>query len=193
MFRRSALALALCLAAGCSLPEGDPATPSGAHYRWLEVRAAGDIAGMWELLDPNARQEFEKWLLVEKLMLNEIRTAYPKEDVEAALKAIGGSERGELADAKALFGKYAVAGQIEPVGGMAAAGARVRSEVIDESGTSATVRTWGGDEVRLVATGDGRWYVPFPEMERLRGMRERAEQNLDRVRKNLKKLGRQGQ
>lgn len=189
-----ALLAAAALLAACALPEGDRSTPSGALYQWLQVRAAGDSAAMWEMLDPAARAEFDRWVLVEKLTLNEIKTAYPRGDMDAALAAIDGGKRGELADGKALFALYLAETTPEAVGGLAALGARVSDEVLSDDGNEATLRTYGGGEVRVVKGADGQWSIKLPEdeWERLRNARVRAEQNLERVKNNLKKLGRQG-
>jgi len=179
---------------GCSLPEGDPASPDGAYYGWLEVRAEADVAGMWGLLDPAARAEFERWSLVEKLMLNEIRTAYPREDVAAALAAIDGGARGELRDGKALFGKYLTPEPPARPGGLGAFGARVKGVELSEDGKRASITTYGGDAIELTADDAGRWYLRLPdsEWERLRNARAQAERNLERIRSNLRKLGGSG-
>jgi len=179
---------------GCGLPEGDQTTPAGAHYQWLAVRASGDTDAMWALLDPAARHEFDRWLLVEKLVLNEIKTAYPRDDVAAALKAIDGGTRGEMADGKALFASFLVETKPEAVGGLGALGARVSDEVVNSEALTATVKTYGGTDVQLVGDAEGRWYVVLSEaqMGNLQSARRQAERNLARVRSNLKKLGSHG-
>ncbi len=183
----------LGIAPACGLPEGDQDTPSAAHYRLVEVRAAGDLDGTWELLDPGARAELERWLLAEKLTLNEINTAYPAQDKAAALKAIGGGERAELLDAKALFERVALSGAAAPLGSLQTLGARVSSEEIAGDGASAIVHTYGGDQVHYVKGDGDRWYfrLPAAEMERLASARARAEANLAQVRANLNKLQKQ--
>lgn len=180
----------------CSVPEGDQTTPSGTHYLWLAARAQGGAGAdaMWGLLDPSVKQEFEKWLVAEKALVSEIKTAYPKDDMAAALKAIGGEKRGEAPDAKALFVMF-IRPAPDALGTMGAAAAHVRSEDISADGNTATIRTFGGDEVAFVKGGDGKWYTTLPaaDLERLRNARALAEQNLSRVKSNLKKLGRPGQ
>jgi len=177
--------------AGCSLPEGDQSSPTQLHYKWVKVRAAGDIEQMWQLLHPDIRNEFERWLTAERLLLNEIKTAYPKEDAAAALEAIGGSARGELESPKALF-KLFVRPSPEPPGTLGEVSAHVRSEDIAADGMTATIRTYGGDEVSFKKGSDGNWYTTLASDEavRLSNARNRAEQNLKRVKSNLQKLGR---
>lgn len=181
----------LALASACSLPEGDQSSPSQLHYRWVKVRAAGDADQMWDLLHPDVRAEFERWLLAEKRIVNEIKTAYPKEDATAALAAIGGPERGELDAPKSLFKRF-VKPAPEAPGALGEVAAHVRSEEISEDGTTATIRTFGGDEVVFRKGADGLWYATLApdEAERLKNARARAEQNLARVKSNLQKLGR---
>lgn len=191
MYRLVVLALVLV---ACSVPEGDQSTPSGVHYKWIQARATEGQAGVdavWELLDPNVKKELERWLIAERLAVAEIKTAYPKEDATAALAAMGGDARGEAADPKALF-QMIVRPAPAMVGTMGAVAARVRSEDIAADGMSATIRTFGGDEVSFVKGDDGKWYATLPpdDLERLRNARALAEQNLERVRNNLKKLGR---
>jgi len=181
----------LVVTSACSLPEGDQSSPSQLHYRWLKVRSSGDADAMWELLHPDARGEFERWLLAEKRIVNEIKSAYPKEDATAALAAIGGAERGELDTPKALFERF-VKPAPEAPGFLGEVSAHVRSEDIAEDGVTATIRTFGGDEVVVKKGADGSWYTTLApdEAERLKNARQRAEQNLARVKSNLLKLGR---
>lgn len=188
------MSLAAAAFVACSVPEGDQTTPSGAHYLWLTSRSQGGAEALWALLDPAVKQEFERWLAAEKALVAEIKTRYPKEDAAAALKAIGGATRGEAADAQALF-KMFVRPAPEALGTMGAAAAHVRSEDIAADGKTATVRTFGGDEVGFVLGADGKWYASLPadDLERLRNARAMAEQNLARVKSNLKKLGVPGQ
>jgi len=190
MRRLSIVVLALSLAA-CALPEGDQSSPSQIHYRWIHARAAGANDALWDLLDPSVKKELERWLIAERLTVDEIKTAYPKEDATAALAAMGGAERGEADDPKALF-QLIVRPAPEAVASLGAIAARVRSEEIAADGRSATIRTFGGDEVRFVKGDDERWYATLlpQDLERLRNARAVAEQNLARVRSNLKKLGR---
>lgn len=191
MRRPSIVIVFASLLAACALPEGDQSSPSGVHYKWIQARAAGSVDGLWELLDPGVKKELERWLIDERLAIEEIKTAYPKEDANAALAAMGGAERGEAGDPKALF-QLIVRPAPEPVGSLGAIAARVRSEEVAGDGRSATIRTFGGDEVRFVKGDDDRWYVTLPpqDQERLRNARSLAAQNLSRVRANLKKLGR---
>lgn len=186
------LVFALATASGgCSLPEGDQSSPTQLHYKWVKVRAAGDVDQMWELLHPDIRNEFERWLTAERLMVNEIKTAYPKEDAAAALEAIGGAERGELESPKALFKRF-VRPSPEAPGTLGEVSAHVRSEDIAADGMTATIRTYGGDEVSFKKGADGNWYTTLASDEavRLSNARNRAEQNLKRVKSNLQKLGR---
>lgn len=191
---RRGFIVVLCLFAAtsaCSLPEGDQSSPSQLHYRWLKVRAAGDTDAMWALLHPDVRAEFERWLLAEKRIVNEIKTAYPKEDATAALAAIGGAERGGLDSPKALFARF-VKPAPEAPGLLGEVSAHVRSEEVSADGASATIRTFGGDEVTVAKAADGLWYTTLApeEAERLKNARARAEENLARVKSNLQKLGR---
>jgi len=181
---------ALALGA-CSLPEGDQTSPTQVHYRWLGVRAAGDLDAMWDLLHPDVRADFEAWLTAEKLMVHEIRTAYPKEDAQKALDAIGGGARGDLDSPKALF-KTFVRPAPEGLGFLGEMAAHVRSEDLAADGNSATVKTYGGDEVAFQKGADGQWYATLAadELVRLKNARARADQNLARVKANLQKLGR---
>lgn len=184
----------LCLLAvtsACSLPEGDQSSPSQLHYRWLKVRAGADTDAMWALLHPDVRAEFERWLLAEKRIVNEIKTAYPKEDATAALAAIGGAERGQLDSPKALFVRFLKPAPEAP-GMLGEVSAHVRSEEIAADGATATIRTFGGDEVVVAKGADGLWYTTLApeEAERLKNARGRAEENLERVKSNLHKLGR---
>ena len=186
----AALALSI-VTGGCSLPEGDQTSPTQVHYRWLAVRAAGDVDAMWELLHPDVRADFEAWLTAEKRMVNEIRTAYPKEDAQKALDAIGGGARGDLDNPKALF-KTFVRPSHEPLGFLGEMAAHVRSEDLAADGNGATIKTYGGDEVSFQKGADGRWFATLArdELVRLKNARTRAEQNLARVKANLQKLGR---
>ncbi|MCC6625294.1 MAG: hypothetical protein IT385_28860 [Deltaproteobacteria bacterium] len=191
MFRLSFIVVIGSLLAACALPEGDQSSPSGVHYKWIHARAAGGVDAMWELLDPGVKKELERWLIAERLAIDEIKTAYPKEDATAALAAMGGPERGEAGDPKALF-QLIVRPAPEAVGSLGAIAARVRSEEVAADGSRATIRTFGGDEVTMVKGDDERWYATLSpqDLERLRNARSLAEQNLARVRANLKKLGR---
>jgi len=176
--------------AACALPEGDQSSPTQLHYRWMTVRAAGDGDQLWELLHPDVKAEFERWLLAEKRAVNEIKTAYPKEDATAALLAMGGAERGELDLPRSLFKRF-LKPSPEVLGTLGEMAAHVRSEEISEDGAKATIRTFGGDEVAFARGDDGLWYATLApeEAERLKNARARAEQNLERVKANLKKLG----
>jgi hypothetical protein len=184
----------LASAPACGLPEGDPSTPAGAHYRWLAAAARGDGEELWELLDPAVRADYEKWLVSERLAIAEIRAAYPKDDVAPALAAFDGGRRGDLPDAQRLFEATRRPEGAPPLEGLATLGARVRSEEPSADGRTVTLRTWGGDEVTVVAGEGGQWHLTLPpaEVERLRSAREAAERNLARVRKNLKKLSGKG-
>lgn len=182
--------IALTLAA-CSIPEGDQSSPGQLHYLWVKVRADGDKARMWELLHPETRAEFEKWHAAEKALVTEIKTSYPAEDGKAALAAVGGAVRGELESPRDLF-LMAVTEAPGAPGGMGAMGARVRGEELSADGATATVRTFGGDEVVLKKGPSDQWFVTLSadELVRLKNARSRAEENLKRVRNNLAKLGR---
>lgn len=175
----------------CSLPEGDQTTPSQLHYKWIKVRAAGDIEGMWGLLHPDVREEFERWLTAERIIVHEIKAAYPQEDADRAFAAIGGPARAEAASPMALFESFLSPSPDEP-GFLGAIAAHVRSEDVSEDGATATVRTFGGDELQFAKGPDDLWYATLPadEAVRLKNARTRAEQNLTRVKSNLEKLGR---
>lgn len=177
----------------CALPAGDQSTPTQLHYKWIAVRQAGDIDTMWSLLDPSVKQELERWLTAEKLAVHDIRSAYPRQDADAALAAMGGGKRADLPDGKALFG-LVVRSNAEGLGTFQELGARVRSEDLAEDGRHATIRTFGGDEFQFVKGDDGQWYATLQpeEHERLKNARKNAEQNLERVRANLKKLSGKG-
>lgn len=184
--------LVLLLAtAACSIPEGDQKSPGQLHYLWVKVRASGDAARMWELLHPDTRKEFELWHAAEKALVTEIKTSYPAEDGKAALQAIGGPARGELESPKDLFFKAITEAPGEP-GAMGAMGARVRGEDLSADGATATVRTFGGDEVVFEKGPGQEWFVTLKadELVRLKNARSRAEENLKRVKSNLAKLGR---
>jgi len=175
----------------CSIPEGDQSSPTGVHYLWIQQRAAGGAGNdaLWELLDPNVKKELERWLTAEKQTLALIKASYPKEDAQKALAAIGGDKRGQAKDARALF-DVIVKPPPAALGMLGAVAAHVRSEEVAGDGQSATLRTFGGDDVSLVKGEDGHWYVSLPsaDLERLRNARSMAEQNLQRVQSNLKKL-----
>ncbi len=177
----------------CSLPAGDQSAPAQVHYRWIAVRQAGDVDGMWTLLDPAVKQELERWLTAEKVAIHDIRSAYPRQDADAALAALGGGKRADISDAKGLFALI-VRANAEGLGTFQELGARVRSEDLSADGRRAIIRTFGGDELQFVKGDDGQWYATLQpeEHERLRSARMRAEQNLDRVRANLKKLSGKG-
>ena len=186
------LSVALATAVGgCSIPEGDQSSPSQLHYLWIKVRAGGEADQMWELLHPEARKEFETWLAAEKAVAAEIKSAYPAEDATAAIKAMGGIERGELESARALFVKTITPSPTIP-GTLGSVGARVRSEVLSDDGSAASIRTFGGDEVVFKKGPEDKWFVTLQadELVRLRNARGRAEENLKRVKANLQKLGR---
>jgi len=193
----STILAALCAAllgaaAACSIPEGGQGSPSEAYYRLVNVRAAGDLAALWELLHPDIQRDFEVWFISEHLALHEIRTAYPDQDKPAALAALAKGERAELPDAQSLFVHVSREAQAEALGSFDRLAARVRSEDIAEDGATATIRTWGGDTLTFLRGpgGDERWYATLSEqeLERLRNARRRAEENLRRVRANLAKL-----
>jgi len=190
-FLINVVAAALFVGGACSLPDGDQSSPTQLHYKWVKVRSAGDVDQMWELLHPGVRSEFERWLTAERLLVNEIKTAYPKEDAAAALEAIGGPTRGELDSPKALF-KLFVRPSPEAPGTLGEVSAHVRSEEVAGDGLTATIRTYGGDEVTFKKGGDSLWYTTLAadEAVRLSNARNRAEQNLKRVKSNLQKLGR---
>lgn len=176
--------------AACSIPEGDQSTPSGAHYLWLTQRAAGAGSNdaLWELLDPGVKGELQAWLDAEKATVTEIKAGYTKDEADKALAVIGGGSRADAKDARVLF-DLIVRPAPEGLGTLGAVAAHVRSEDIASDGNSATLRTFGGDEVALVRGEDGKWYVTLPpaDLERLRNTRRTAEENLARVRANLKK------
>lgn len=184
------LLIALVFAA-CSIPEGDQSSPAQVHYLWVKVRADGDTARMWELLHPDTRAEFEKWHAAEKALVTEIKTSYPAEDGKAALAAVGGAARGELESPRDLFVMAVTTAPGAP-GGMGAMGARVRGEDLSADGATATVRTFGGDELVFRKGPSDQWFVTLSadELVRLKNARSRAEENLKRVRNNLAKLGR---
>ncbi len=188
------LAGALLTAPACSLPEGDGVTPAGAHYRWLAAVSSGDGEALWDLLDPAVRADYEAWLVAERLAVGEIRAAYPKEDVAAALAAFDGGKRGDLPDARRLFEATRETTPAPALEGLGVLGARVRSETPSADGRAVTLRTWGGDDIVVVTHDGGGWHLTLPaaELERLRSAREAAERNLARVRKNLKKLSGKG-
>ncbi len=193
--RRVSLCMIMGLAMGlassaCSLPEGDQSSPTQLHYRWVHVRSAGDVDAMWELLHPDVRGEFERWLTAERIVLHEIKAAYPKEDADKALAAIGGATRGELDSPRALFQSF-LRPSPEAPGFLGEVAAHVRSEELSEDGQVATIRTFGGDEVSFRKSGD-LWFATLASDEavRLKNARVRAEQNLQRVKSNLQKLGR---
>ena len=190
VFILTILAVLACFGA-CSLPEGDQSSPTQLHYKWVQVRAAGDADQMWDLLHPAVRAEFQQWLTAEQLMVNEIKTAYPKEDATEALAAIGGPARGELKSPKDLFKKF-VNPSPEAPGTLGEVAAHVRSEDLAEDGASATIRTFGGDEATFKKGDDGLWYMTLAsdEQVRLTTARKRSEQNLKIVKSNLQKLGR---
>jgi hypothetical protein len=179
------------MSGGCSLPEGDQSSPTQLHYLWVKVRAAGDADRMWDLLHPDVRAEFERWLTAEKRTVNEIKTAYPKEDAVKALEVIGGSKRGELDAPKSLF-KLFVRPTPDAPGSLGEVAAHVKSEDLSADGATATIRTYGGDEVVFQKGGDGQWYATLApdELVRLKTARANAERNLERVKANLQKLGR---
>lgn len=186
---RNLLVICACLAVGaCSIPEGDQTTPSGAHYLWLTQRASGAASNdaLWELLDPAVKAELERWLVAEKATLAEIKASYSPDDAAKALAVIGSDKRAEAKDARALF-DLIVKPAPEALGTLGAVAAHVRSEDVD--GKHATLRTFGGDDVELVQAEDGKWYVTLPrvDLERLINTRRTAEDNLSRVRANLKK------
>lgn len=189
---RAVLALAAALLVGCAVPEGDLSGPEQAYYRLLNLRAAGDVEGLWESLHPEARREFERWHASEKLALYEIRTAYPEGDKARALAALGDGARAELTDARALFAKVLTSESAEPLGGLATVAARVRSTEVDEETGRAVIRNWGGDALVFVRAEGGQWYWTLDpaELERLKAARASADENLRRVRANLKKLDR---
>ncbi|MFT7581936.1 MAG: hypothetical protein ACI9MR_003617 [Myxococcota bacterium] len=175
--------LAVTLMVGCSLPVGDQSDPEQLHYKFISVRAAGDVDAMWTLLHPDVRAEFEQWWTAEKLAYGEIQTAYPKADVPAALKAIGGGKRAKLAGPKALFQMVYIA-RASPLGGLQEMGAHVRSSDVD--GDHAVVRSYAGDETSYRKSG-AAWFVDLPKAEfvRLVAARKKAQANRIQVQKNL--------
>jgi hypothetical protein len=181
---------ASALIGACAVPEGDQSSPSQVHYLWLKVRAANDVPRMWELLHPEHREEIKRWHSAEKDLLTTLQRDYPAEDATAAIAAIGGPKRGEAQSPEALFAQLVKPPPAEP-GGLGAAGARVRSENLSEDGMSASLRTHGGDEIAVRKGPEDKWFVTLQpdELVLLTNARERAEQNLARVRANLKKLG----
>lgn len=176
---------------GCSLPDGDQSSPTQLHYLWVKVRAAGDGDRMWDLLHPDVRAEFERWLTAEKRTVNEIKTAYPKEDAVKALEVIGGAQRGELDGPRSLFKQFVRPAPSAP-GTLGEVAAHVKSEEVSADGATATIRTYGGDEVTFQKGPDGQWYATLApdELVRLKTARANAERNLERVKANLQKLGR---
>jgi hypothetical protein len=195
IFRRLVLAGAMTVTAtGCSLPEGDPTTPTGAHYRWLAAVASGDGEALWALLDPSIRDDYERWRVAERAAVARIRSDYPKAEVEPALAAFDGGWRGDLPEAQRLFEATRRAEGPPTLEGLSTLGARVRSESLSEDGRTATLSTWGGDEVSAVKGDDGRWHLRLSrlEVERLRTAREAAERNLARVMENLRQLAGKG-
>ncbi|PKN58007.1 MAG: hypothetical protein CVU56_08015 [Deltaproteobacteria bacterium HGW-Deltaproteobacteria-14] len=186
------LALATLAFAACSLPDGDQSSAEQAYYRLLAVRSAGDVDGLWGLLDPAVRDDFERWYGAEQLAAYDVRTNYPEADKAAALEAIDGGRRADLPSAQALFAAVLKSTSADALGGLDAMSAHARSVAEDEATGRATVKTWGGDELTFVRGPDDRWYwgLQDVERERLKGARQRAEENLARVRANLKKLGR---
>lgn len=184
------VAIAVTLGA-CSVPEGDASAPEQAYYQLLNQRAAGDVDGLWSSLHPEVRREFERWHAAEQLALYEIRTAYPEGDKARALDALAQGARADLADARALFASVLTSTNAEPLGSIEAMAARVRSVDLDEETGLANVRTWGGDAL-VFERADGRWHwtITAAEFERLKAARATADENLRRVRANLKKLTR---
>ncbi len=180
------------LLGACAVPEGDQSSPAQVHYLWLKVRAANEMPRMWELLHPDHREEIKRWYVAEKDLLTTLRSDYPAEDATAAIAAIGGTKRGEAESPEALFAQLIKPPPAEP-GGLGAAGARVRSENLSEDGMTASLRTHGGDEIVVRKGPEDKWFITLQpdELLLLTNARERAEQNLARVRANLKKLGKQ--
>ncbi|TNF24025.1 MAG: hypothetical protein EP329_26015 [Deltaproteobacteria bacterium] len=191
---RALLALVAALLLGaCSLPEGDQSTPEQAYYRLLAVRSSGDVSGLWELLHPEVKSDFERWYAAERLAAHDVRTNYPEADKAAAMAAIADGKRADLASPEALFARVLTSTSVEALGGLDAWSAHARSSDVDEASGRATVKNWGGDDLTFLRGDDGKWYwgLQDVERERLKVARQRAEENLKRVRANLKKLGRQ--
>lgn len=184
-------AIAVVLTA-CSVPEGDASAPEQAYYQLLTMRAAGNVDDLWASLHPDVRREFERWHAAEQLAFYEIRTAYPENDKARALEALAQGARAELTDARALFASVLTSADAEPLGSIEAMAARVRSVELDEEAGRATIRTWGGDALAFERSEGGNWHWTMApaELERLRAARATADENLRRVRANLKKLSR---
>ena len=176
----------------CSVPGGDQSGPEQAYYHLLNVRAAGDLGALWELLHPDVRAELEGWYNAEKLAAYDIRTAYPESDKAAALAALADGARADLPDAQALFAKVLTAPAADALSGTAALSARVRAVASDDAAGRASVTTWGGDDLTFLRGPDQRWYWGLTpvEHERLKVAHRQASDNLKRVRANLKKLAR---
>jgi len=194
MTRLTALVTLLAVASlgACSLPEGDQSSPEQAYYRLISVRASGDVEGLWNLLHPDVRSDFQRWYAAERLAAQAIRTNYPESDKARALAAIADGERADLPSAQALFSAVMTSSSADPLGGLDAMGAHSRSADVDEASGRAIVKSWGGDELVFLQGDDGQWYwgLEDVERERLKVARQRAEENLARVRANVKKLGR---
>jgi len=186
------LSLVMIGLAACAVPAGDQSAPEQAYYQLLNVRAAGDLAALWDLLHPDVRAEFQGWYNAEKLAAYDIRTAYPDADKPAALAALADGARADLPDAQALFAQVVTERAATALSGTAALSARVRSVAVDEAAGTATVKTWGGDDLLLLRGPDGRWFwgLSAVERERLKAAHRQADANLKRVRANLKKLSR---
>jgi len=183
--RQTALSIILLTAtlAACELPKGDTSTPKGLHYAVLQARQQADTDAMWNLLHPDTRAAFDRWVASEKQIQRIVVIEFPKKVQPDALKVLTVQQH---TSGKALFATL-VTGKTDPLETWARLGARVQS--VDEAGGAATVHTWGGDDLRA-RKHDGKWYAVLPEKLEARLMKssEQAAKNLIQVKQLAEKL-----
>lgn len=169
----------LAVFCGCQAPETGP---EAVAYDYLHALAARDAIKVYALLTPETRTRLKRLhdQLLETRSL--IQRYYPASKRKEAMAATGADVLREADTPEKLFvvlleraGTRAELHRLQQFGTRPREVARGKNVTI--------VTTWGGDQVRLVAIGDG-WFVALGEQDasRLEKLEAMAERNLARVR-----------
>jgi hypothetical protein len=167
---------------GCELPVGDPATPEGCYYQWIEARESGNADLIWELLSERDQRALEGWYKAERETYRRIDLLYPDQKVSEEARAVVAEARkrgvlaGALLQVAALHSidkkvaleaiEYGARAKLDGAKGLLR---HLMSQVqapplpflertgafvrnVDVEGTRATVNTWAGDAFEFEAS-----------------------------------------
>lgn len=171
---RLALAVLAVLANGCGEP--DPRSVDGALEAASHALEARNATRLFRLVDQRARHALASIVKDRRETARLVRESYPEAEKVAALAALG--DAAEATDAAGLFAARCDA----PC--MAALAARIGAPVEQTAeGDELVVRTARGESLRLHHGSDGWWGLVW-RTESLADERDRAAQDLRRIREN---------